>query len=604
MAILTLYQSNSVWTNTNYYDNRKIDASSTGWFQCTSEGVIFSQLIGNGITYDSYSNAVLGTITSARSINEFGDTNWIITGIGVQASNIYNINYALRTGDAFTDDMVNVILSGNDTINGTSGSDSFKYSAGQDVISGGSGVDVIDFSYYTYRGNNYNTLVVELNLNRYKVTTSSNVVVTSSIYGVENVIGSNSNDRISGNSSDNRLFGYDGDDIIYGGAGNDYINGGSSYYDEDQLYGEGGNDYIIASYGDNFVDGGNDSDTISYFGMDKSVYVDLSLNVGRHGYYNNYYNTWDYEDTLNNIENVVGTSWNDTILGNSSNNTISGGAGNDSLNGGSGIDTLDCITAGYNGVIVNLNNNTCTGQGVDSIYNFENIKGSNHNDTLIGNSLSNILHGNGGNDTLNGGVGADTMIGGAGNDTYYIDNINDITTETSTLSTEIDTVLSSVNCVLRTNIEKLTLIGATAINGTGNALNNTLLGNSAANILNGGLGNDTLTGGAGIDTFVFDSVLNATTNKDIITDFNVTDDTIRLDQTIFAKLTTLGTLSANFFRSSATGVAADSNDYILYNTATGALLYDADGSGTGAGIQFATLTNKPSLTVADFSVVA
>jgi Ca2+-binding RTX toxin-like protein len=131
------------------------------------------------------------------------------------------------------------------------------------------------------------------------------------------------------------------------------------------------------------------------------------------------------------------------------------------------------------------------------------------------------------------------------------------------------------------------------------------VGNSGANVLNGAAGIDILTGGSGMDTFVFDSLLNVNTNRDIITDFSVADDTIRLDQTIFAKLTALGALSVDNFRASANGAPLDSTDYILYNATSGALLYDPDGNGTGAvATQFATLSTKPGLTAADFVVVA
>lgn len=623
MATLVLYQSNANWQETNYYEDQKIDANSTGWFQITDDGIVFSQLSGSGITYNTYSSAVLGTMTTARSINESGDTNWLITGIGVAASDTSDLNYALRTGNAFTDDMVNIILSGNDAIVGTGGDDSFIYSAGTDWINGGAGVDTIDFSDYTYRGNYSNSLIVNLSLYQYKVTTNSNIVTTSTITNVENVLGSGYDDRITGNSSNNRLFGYSGDDIIYGGSGDDYINGGSNYYyDKDQLYGEDGNDFIVLGNGDTYIDGGSGSDTVSYFLMTKNVYIDLSLNLGKHGYYNNYYNTWDYEDTLLNVENVVGTAWNDTILGSSGNNTISGGAGNDSLNGGLGVDTLNYLTNGYNGVVVNLGANSATGQGTDAIYAFENVNGSNHNDTIIGNSLSNVLYGNGGNDILSGGAGIDTMIGGLGNDTYYIDNASDLTSETSTSATEIDTVISTVSQTLGANLERLTLNGTAAINGIGNILNNVLTGSAAANtligvagndtingaagndMLYGGLGNDTLSGGAGIDNFVFDSLLNAATNRDTLVDFVVADDTIRLDRTVFNKLSTLGSLNAGQFCASGNGAAGDGNDYLLYNTSTGALSYDADGNGGGAAIQFATLSTKPTLSAADFVVVA
>ncbi|WP_339495738.1 calcium-binding protein, partial [Pseudomonas sp. RA_105y_Pfl2_P56] len=148
-----------------------------------------------------------------------------------------------------------------------------------------------------------------------------------------------------------------------------------------------------------------------------------------------------------------------------------------------------------------------------------------------GNELNNRMTGNDGNNTLDGGLGADTMIGGLGNDTYIVDNAGDTVIETSTLASEIDTVRSSVNWTLGDNLENLELTGSSNLNGTGNALNNTLTGNDGDNLLNGGAGNDiligglgtdTLTGGSGADTFVFNAWNETGTGnlRDVITDFN------------------------------------------------------------------------------------
>jgi ELWxxDGT repeat protein len=116
-----------------------------------------------------------------------------------------------------------------------------------------------------------------------------------------------------------------------------------------------------------------------------------------------------------------------------------------------------------------------------------------------GTALDNTITGNSGNNIINGGAGADRMIGGTGNDIYYVDNIGDVVTETSTTITEIDTVSTSISYTLTNNVENLYLTGTSNINGTGNSLNNTIVGNSGNNTLTGGDGNDTIFGGAGND---------------------------------------------------------------------------------------------------------
>ena len=127
----------------------------------------------------------------------------------------------------------------------------------------------------------------------------------------------------------------------------------------------------------------------------------------------------------------------------------------------------------------------------------------------IGNSLDNTLIGNASGNILDGKEGSDTMSGGAGNDTYIVDNAGDVVNE---LADEgIDTVYAEVDYTLTDNVENLMLTGDSAINGTGNELNNIITGNDAANILSGGLGNDTIDGGNGDDT------INAGEGADIIT---------------------------------------------------------------------------------------
>ncbi|WP_242028642.1 esterase-like activity of phytase family protein, partial [Anabaena sp. FACHB-1250] len=212
---------------------------------------------------------------------------------------------------------------------------------------------------------------------------------------------------------------------------------------------------------------------------------------------------------VNNI-NGTGNDANNIITGNSRNNRLTGLAGDDTLIGGGGNDTLlgglgdDTYVVDSTGDVVT----EVANQGTDLVQSFVTYTLSDNVESLTltgianingtGNSLDNTITGNNGNNTLNGGTGADTLIGGVGNDIYVVDNTGDVVTEALNGGTEL--IQSFVTYTLSDNVENLTLTGTTAINGTGNSLNNTITGNTANNILDGGLGNDTLNGGLGTDT--------------------------------------------------------------------------------------------------------
>lgn len=193
-----------------------------------------------------------------------------------------------------------------------------------------------------------------------------------------------------------------------------------------------------------------------------------------------------------------------------------------------------------------------TSSGSASFRNFEQIQytnlviavGATGDDALSGTAGADLLLGIGGNDTLDGSAGADSMYGGAGNDTYVVDNAADqviesnssvhfataARTATTVDAGGIDLVRAAISYVLGNFVENLELMGAAALNGTGNSLNNLITGNTAINTLSGGDGNDTLNGGvgadvllggAGNDTYVVDNsgdtvqestALNGTTN--------------------------------------------------------------------------------------------
>jgi len=286
---------------------------------------------------------------------------------------------------------------------------------------------------------------------------------------------------------------------------------------------------------------------------------------------------------------LVSTSGNDILAGTLSNN--------DTL-------TYAPANAAVNVSLVITTQQNTIGAGLDTLVNIEHLIGSNHNDSLIGDIKNNILDGGAGNDLLNGGAGIDTMIGGLGNDTFVVNHLSDLVTEKSGEGT--DKVNSSVTYILPANVENLTLTSTLVINGTGNGQANKIIGNSANNQLNGGAGNDTLDGGAGTniliggagkDIFKFITANHA----DTITDYDVTDDTIQLDNAIFTALTATGTVADGQFKVGAQAV--DANDFIIYNSATGKLLYDIDGNGAGAMVQIATVGVGLAMTNADIVVI-
>ena len=207
---------------------------------------------------------------------------------------------------------------------------------------------------------------------------------------------------------------------------------------------------------------------------------------------------------------------------------------------------------------------------------------------------------------INGAGGADVMQGFGGNDIYYVDNGGDVVNEAAGGGS--DRVLTSASYVLTagSEIELFTTTdtaGTTAINLTGNALAQNIQGNAGVNILNGGAGNDALTGFGGNDVFAFNTPLNASTNRDTITDFsNVAgnNDTFNLENAVFTKLAATGVLNAAFFRS---GGRARSQRLRRLQPEHGCALLRRGRQWVRQRDPVPTLTNRPALTYQDFVVV-
>ena len=354
-----------------------------------------------------------------------------------------------------------------------------------------------------------------------------------------------------GDDSDNLLIGTDAAETIHGLGGNDTIDGRGG---GDQLFGDTGNDTFLftGSYlSSDHVDGGADRDTVDFSGiqwpqptdpnsrMSWSVNVNLAsrtydtsvlyeLPQGQVGY--------SVRSTVINVENVIGSSGNDTIIGDQNDNVITGGAGNDVLegrggndrflftgawmdsdtvHGGSnrhGSDTLDFSGLDFSSITpppgatqtfslnVNLNAGTFgTGSmttyadgswsswGVlSTVAGVEDVVGSYLDDTITGNSRDNNIWGGAGNDTLDGGVGAnnvrgtDNLYGGTGNDTYILHGPNIETSVFEDADSGIDTVIVyGANYALADNFENLTIWSPGTRVGEGNDLDNIITGQRA-----------------------------------------------------------------------------------------------------------------------------
>ncbi|MDD2368775.1 MAG: hypothetical protein PHQ90_05680 [Sulfuricurvum sp.] len=466
-----------------------------------------------------------------------------------------------------------------DTILGMGGNDIIVGGVGNDTMDGGTGIDTVSYADATSG--------VKVSI---KTTTAQNTggAGIDTVLYFENLVGSNYDDILYGNALGNSISGLNGNDLIYAGNGN----------------------------GNDILDGGNGIDTLSYYNSSAGVTVDLSITTAQDTVGNGI-------DTIVNFEKLLGSNYDDILKGDASNNvlkgyngndvifggdgndTLLGGEGNDIMDGGAGIDTLFYAYA-TSGVKVSIKTTTAQntgGAGIDTVLHFENLVGSNYDDILYGNALGNSISGLNGNDLIyaGNGNGNDILDGGNGIDTVSYYNSSAGVTVDLSITTAQNTVGNGIDTIV--NFEKLTGSNYDDIL-KGDASNNVLKGYNGNDVISGGYGNDILMGGSGSDTFVFDTTLSTRYNRDTITDFSASDDTIQLNTAIFTALSA-GALNTANFVSNTTGTAEDTNDYILYNTTSGVLSYDADGSGSGVAIEIAiigTTTHPTDLTYANFTV--
>ena len=497
------------------------------------------------------------------------------TGQGMDT--LINIEHA--SGTSFSDTLIgdggNNWLSGQsegsaDTISGNGGDDLIVDGSGNHILDGGSGID-------TFSVNTQLSSGVRISL-ALQGAAQDTGIGSMTLTGFENLSGSGWNDTLTGDSANNVLGGEQGNDILVGGAGDDALYGDGAfgvdthgiggsgpitfYSDFTTLFvgAIGGDDTLEGGLGDDVLDGGSGVDTATYAHASGAVTVNLVAGTATGA---------DGNDSLINVENVVGSAFNDTLVGNGGGNVIDGGdgldtlagfGGDDTLNGGAGSDTIfgnqgnDLINggdgndnmrggtgddvidggAGFNlagyfatpsdpiaaGVTVDLNlqgSAQATGQGSDTLVNIQGLAGTQFDDTLIGDNNINLLiqagagvGAPGGNDQLFGNGGDDLLIVGSGNVLLNGGTGTDTASFAAvgaTLLNGVTVSLSLQGAAQSTGSGNMTLVGIENLSGTG--LADTLTGDSGTNLLCGAGGDDTLVGGAGNDTLLGDAIFTA-----------------------------------------------------------------------------------------------
>ena len=397
-------------------------------------------------------------------------------------------------------------FAGNDTLNGGAGDDIMDARHGDDTLIGDAGDDQLyghngsDTADYAGAG-----AAVFINL---AAGTATGGAGSDSLFQIENATGSAYNDSLNGDDGANVLIGGGGNDMLIGFAGNDTLNGGAG---ADIMDARHGDDTLIGGAGDDQLYGHNGSDTASYEGAAAAVTVDLAAGTATGG---------AGSDALFQIENVIGSAFDDTLIGDAAANTLTGGAGSDTVS----------YAAASATVSVDLAAGTAAGgAGADTLSGIENVTGSAFGDSLCGDDGANTLVGGGGNDimigfagndTLNGGAGDDimdarhgddTLIGGAGDDQLYGHNGSDTASYVGA-GAAVTVDLAAGTATGGAGSDSLFKIE----NVIGSSYDDTLSGDSGANTLTGGGGNDTLSGGAGNDRFDF----NSGDGADTIADFD------------------------------------------------------------------------------------
>jgi len=422
------------------------------------------------------------------------------------------------------------------------------------------------------------------------------------------ITGTSGSDTLSGGSGNDTINGLAGNDSIIGGGGDDSLDGGDG---SDTLLGGDGNDVLTGWSGYDRLEGGAGNDTLAVGNDSPAALYDGNMLAFAHFGAANADVILDFVVSSNQIE-LDGVAF--TNIGRSGNFTADDARFHAAPGAAAGQDVDDRIiyntTSGQlwydaDGSGAGSAQLVAVLQGAPTLWatDIEVINGSASQGTLGNDSLA----GTPGNDTLNGLGGNDMLAGSGGNDFY------DGGTGFDTLD------LRAALTDLSANLSAGTLSGG--FNGTlvsiervwGGDGNDSLSGTAAADSfsarggndsLAGGGGIDTLWGGAGADTFVFRET--GTVNADTIGDWTSNSDTLALDNATMTALGANGDFvagDARFAAGAGFTSGRDASDRVVYNTTTGSLYYDADGSGAGAAQLIATFTGNPAIAATDITVI-
>jgi Ca2+-binding RTX toxin-like protein len=548
--------------------------------------------------------------------NLIGSDDRIDRFIGTGAANHFQ---GRGGGDVFNGRAGNDLLDGGndgDIIYGEDGNDTVIGGSGQDYLDGGAGIDTVVYA--------SSSAGVTVNLGDgttsggdadgpVQIVGRGTTIEHDILAGFENAVGSTHDDQLIGSSKANVLSGGSGGDTLTGGGGPDTLNGGAG------------------------------SDTADYSDRTSGVRLDLS-GKGAAG------------DTYISIENLAGSGFDDRLKGNGAANVLTGQGGDDTLRGGAGDDTLlgdfayqgdapprPGLGTGYATLAPDATNNSiATAFDISNNFSLTEDPDIFDSTTNLHTTVNATGNGQGGyyRVTLAAGTVISIDIDGIADPDVHdsfvqlLDSNGNVITENDDGGDDPGSATgrdSSAVFVIQETGTYYILEGSWSPDAPGNGfaplvpagstykLNvsvefppppvqpgkagaDMLQGGSGSDLLDGGLAADTLIGGAGEDSFRFSTELGSG-NVDKINDFNVMQDMIMLDSLIFKDLGDEGALPFGAFHKSASGVAGDADDHIIYDTDSGALFFDADGSGEGAAVQFALLDKNLNLTADDFILI-